>query len=378
MRITRPMSATKAKCQWCGKESVTISQAIGFCRCCIEEHFTQLEPLLQQVHNEAREKFKLPGQPPKEAGGVRCHICVHECSIPEGGRSYCGLRTNKGGKLSGAIGSMGNVSWYHDPLPTNCVADWVCPGGSGSGYPRFAYRDGPEFGYNNLAVFYQACSFDCLFCQNWHYRLESTKEPQISAQKLAQQVDERTSCICYFGGDPTPQLPHAILTSRLALSQAKGRVLRICWETNGSMHPSLLKQMAELSLNSGGCIKFDLKAWSDKLHRALCGVSNKRTMENFRSLSQYIERRPQPPFLVASTLLIPGYVEQEEVSKLASFIASLNPDIPYALLAFYPSFLMSNLPTTSQRHAQECLEAAQEAGLNNVRLGNLHLLSPDY
>ncbi|GAI14926.1 unnamed protein product, partial [marine sediment metagenome] len=69
------------------------------------------------------------------------------------------------------------------------------------------------------------------------------------------------------------------------------------------MHPALLRQAAELSLNSGGCIKFDLKAWSEELHIALCGVSNKRTLENFKWLAQYAEKRQSPPFLVASTLL---------------------------------------------------------------------------
>jgi len=154
--------------------------------------------------------------------------------------------------------------------------------------------------------------------------------------------------------------------------------LRICWETNGSMHPALLRQAAELALVSGGCIKFDLKAYNKTLHLALCGVSNKRTPENFRLLAQYAERRPSPPLLVASTLLVPGYVDRQEVSAIAAFIASLNPDIPYALLGFHPQFLMLDLPPTSRRHALECLEAARGEGLHNVRVGNLHLLGEDY
>jgi len=52
-------------------------------------------------------------------------------------------------------------------------------------------------------------------------------------------------------------------------------------ETNGSMNLALLQEMLELSLCSGGCIKFDLKAWNDDLHRALTGASNIRTLENF-------------------------------------------------------------------------------------------------
>ena len=376
MRIrTQPLKIkTSLKCKHCGKESLLISEALELCGDCIRDHFDQVLPLIERAHRESRKPFALPSRPPQDEKGIVCKLCINECHIPLDGVSYCGLRTNKEGKLRGVTADKANLSWYYDPLPTNCVADWVCPGGTGAGYPDFAYRPGPEYGYKNLAVFYQACSFNCLFCQNWHYRYAAKPLARVSTATLVGEVDRHTSCICYFGGDPTPQLPHAIRVSRLALERNRGRILRICWETNGSMHPALLRQMADLSLNSGGCIKFDLKAWSEELHIALCGTSNKRTLDNFQLLAEYISRRPYPPFLIASTLLIPGYIDKEEVSKIASFIASLNPNIPYALLAFHPQFMMDDLPTTSRRHAQECLEMAKEQGLRKVRLGNLHLL----
>ena len=363
-----------ATCQHCGRESPLISQALGLCVDCIRQDFTRILPLIEEAHRAARKPFHLPEQPPRAEGGVKCQLCVNECHIPPGSRGYCGLRLNRENRLVGATAERGNVSWYYDTLPSNCVADWVCPGGTGAGYPEFAYRDGPEYGFKNLAVFYQACSFDCLFCQNWHYRYSATGSSRVDALELAEAVDERTACVCYFGGDPAPQLPHAIRASRLALEKNKGRILRICWETNGSMHPALLRQAAELSLNSGGCIKFDLKAWSEELHVALCGVSNKRTLENFKRLAQYAEKRALPPFLIASTLLVPGYIDKEEVSRIAAFIASLNQDIPYALLAFHPQFMMNDLPRTSERHARECLAEAKAQGLSKVRLGNIHLL----
>jgi len=365
-------------CQHCGKESPVISQALGLCVDCIRRDFAKVLPLIDKAHDRARKPFDLPHKPPKAEPGRSCHICANECHLAPGERSYCGLRSNRENRLAGANAEKGNVSWYYDSLPTNCVADWVCPGATGAGYPRFAYCQRAEYGYKNLAVFYQACSFDCLFCQNWHYRYSATQESQIDAVELAQAVDDRTACICYFGGDPTPQLPHALRVSRLALERNKGRILRICWETNGSMHPALLRQAAELSLNSGGCIKFDLKAWSEELNIALCGTSNGRTLENFRLMADYIERRPAPPFLVASTLLVPGYIDEEEISGIAAFISSLNPDIPYALLAFHPQFMMRDLPPTSRRHAEECLAEAKAQGLRNVRLGNIHLLGNEY
>ncbi|MBM4056352.1 MAG: hypothetical protein FJ264_17105 [Planctomycetes bacterium] len=136
--------------------------------------------------------------------------------------------------------------------------------------------------------------------------------------------------------------------------------------------------MADISLKSGGCIKFDLKAYDEGLNRALCGVTNKRTLENFERLSFYIKKRPVPPFLVASTLLVPGYVDEQEVEYLAKFIASLDRNIPYSLLAFYPHFYMDDLPTTSRMHALRCQDIARGAGLKHVRIGNVHLLGDAY
>jgi pyruvate formate lyase activating enzyme len=140
------------------------------------------------------------------------------------------------------------------------------------------------------------------------------------------------------------------------------------------MSPSLLKEIVDVSLISGGCIKFDIKAWNDSLHIALCGVSNERTKKNFESVAQWIRKRPEPPLLIASTLLVPGYIDEEEVRGISRWIASLNPEIPYSLLAFYPQFFFKDLTTTSREFAFRCKEVAEKEGLRRVRIGNLHLL----
>jgi pyruvate formate lyase activating enzyme len=82
--------------------------------------------------------------------------------------------------------------------------------------------------------------------------------------------------------------------------------------------------------------------------------------------------------VVASTLLVPGYVDTEEVGRLAGFIAGLDPEIPYALLGFHPHFFLPDLPRTSVRHAEAAEIAARDAGLTRVRVGNRHLLSRAY
>jgi pyruvate formate lyase activating enzyme len=287
---------------------------------------------------------------------------------------------NDGGRLvrSGGTDEQGVLEWYYDSLPTNCVSWWFCPGCTGSGYPKYAYKPGAEYGYSNLAVFYGACSFDCLFCQNWHYRnLPVKRKPGMSAEALAFKADKHVSCMCYFGGDPSPQLPHSLEVSRIALEKARveRRILRICWETNGYMNSKLAEQAAEYALESGGNIKFDLKAWSEEVNIALCGVSNEPTLANFKMIGEkFYWKRRELPVLSASTLLIPGYVDVEEVKNVAKFISEIDQNIPYTLLAFYPCYVMDDLPTTSKKQAAECQKAAEKF-LKNVRIGNIHLLS---
>ena len=194
------------------------------------------------------------------------------------------------------------------------------------------------------------------------------------------------------------------------------------------------KEVVDFSLTSGGCIKFDIKSWNDSLHpptqettalaveecvnvrytisainlscfggfrssaddppkpwrrwvwfwgttglpvglhTALCGVSNERTKRNFEWVTPWIKKRPEPPLLIASTLLVPGYIDEEEVKRIFRWMASLDPDIPYSLLAFYPQFFFKNLPVTQRDFAFRCKEVAEGEGLRRVRVGNLHLL----
>lgn len=354
-------------CPSCGVSSL-IAAYPGVCAACLRAGRVEALTTARRAHVETRREFGLPTEPPRAEQGARCTLCANECFIGEGERGFCGLRTARGGKLVHLAGTpaRGLLHWYRDPLPTNCVAAWVCEGHC-------------QRGYHNLAVFYASCTANCLFCQNWHFR--QTRIPlshpsgkggaaMMSASELAAVANARTFCVCYFGGDPASQMPHALAASKYLAA----RRVRVCWETNGTMHPKLLDAAVQYSLDTGGCVKFDLKAWNENLHIALTGVSNKRTLQNFERAARRFDERPHPPLVIASTLLVPGYVDAEEVGALARWIAGINPRIPYALLAFAPNFYMSDLPCTSLRQAEEAEAAARDAGLVNVHVGNRHLL----
>jgi len=362
----------KRDCRLCG-DGHLLSSSLPFCPDCLRTRWTEVEGEVLRVHRRSRAPFGLPERPPRE-GAVECPFCVNRCRIPEGGRGYCGAKTVEGGKLVHSFGhDRGLLSYYYDPLPTNCVAAFACGGCARSGFPAHVKCVAGERGAKNLAVFFRSCTLNCLSCQNSTFK-ERVTPAYTTPGELAALADGTTACICFFGGDPASQMTFSIKAARLTVGRRQGRPLRICWETNGSENPKILHQAARLALGSGGTIKVDVKAWSRGLHLALTGSPNDWIRENLKTVGALAQKRPRPPLLVVSTLLVPGYVDEGEVGAIAGFLASLDPSIPYSLLAFHPAFLMGDLPPTSRRHAVAAAAAAQEAGLRRIHIGNAHLL----
>ncbi len=373
-----------AKCLVCSREDKLITKAIGVCRECIRNRFSEAKRIIDESHRKARLLHGLPPKPPKDPNGIRCNICGNKCSIPLGGVGYCGIVKNEGGILKFKTGSPFKAIglYYLDPHPTNCVADWVCPGATGRGYPKYSLLPTGEKGYYNIAVFYGACNFNCLFCQNWEYRDMAVKgSPTLTIDSLVEAVNGKTTCVCFFGGDPGPQIIHALRAARAMVEAARDKglkVFRVCWETNGFVNSSIMDKMTELSLETGGIVKIDVKAWSPEIYYALTSSDGRLVFENVKRVAEKFNERPDVPLLVVSTLLVPGYIDSVEINGITKFIAELNPDIPYRLLAFHPDYLMRDLPPTSRRHALEAYEIAKKNGLKNVSIGNWWLLGNYY
>jgi pyruvate formate lyase activating enzyme len=343
------------RCKLCAKEAV-ISKTMPYCSDCIRERFQEIQKDILKIHDMTRRPYGLPEKIPVRDKGVGCQLCVNKCRIAEGDYGYCGVRQNVEGRIAGPDKEWSYVDWYHDPLPTNCVADWVCRGSS-------------DLGYTNLAVFYEACTFNCLFCQNWHFR---DRKNRATAQALIGAADATTGCICFFGGDPTPFALHSLEVARQV--RKRRRKIRICWETNGSIVTKYMKKWADCALASDGCIKIDLKTYNENLNIALCGSSNENTKRNIELVAQYMERREHPPILIVSTLLIPGYIDESELEAMAEFISSINKDIPWSFLGFYPHFRFDDMPCTSRAQADMALRIAKVHGIKNTHLGNIRLL----
>jgi pyruvate formate lyase activating enzyme len=346
------------------REGRIASRPIGHCPVCLDTNESVLHATKDR-HKQLRiEQNLVPTIP--ISGRIVCPDCGNHCRLDESEIGFCNLRIAEQGAVTYRFPGKAIVSWYFDPLPTNCVADWVCPITKGD--PTFTYARR----LSNLAVFYGSCNSDCLFCQNDSFREMMAKgEPLMTPKELAAAANDRTACVCYFGGDPACNPAHSLETSKLLNEE---RQVKVCYETNGNMSRKWLTQIADIVTRTGGTIKFDLKAVSPRLYTALTGMSNTAVLNNFRFLSEKGLKR-DGEFLVASILLVPGYVGISEVQKLSDFIKECDPTIPTALLGFHPHHAMSDLPRTSRAHAKAAKEAAMDMGLTNVRIGNMGLLS---
>ncbi|TFG04523.1 MAG: radical SAM protein [Promethearchaeota archaeon] len=372
-------------CKFCGKNNKYISETLEVCReCIINGDWNSIHEHVLNVHEEVRKMANLPGSPPKRESNVKvkCNYCINECSLSVNDVSYCGLRNiqkNDTGELPFPSKSKAYIHGYLDNNPTNCCNSWFCPAGTSNGYPQFSSHAGPEYGTYSYAAFLYGCTFDCLFCQNYSHKFFSKRNLE-DAEEIADQIvkNEKITCLCYFGGTPESQLPFSIHLAELILDKIKkqdlNRIFRVCWEWNGSGNQHLIEKCMKIALKTGGNIKFDLKSYHEKLNMALCGISNSRTLQNFECLAKkYFGTRPGLPEMSACTLLVPGYLVQEEVEQIAKFISKIDNEIPYSLLVFHGDYQMKDLPITPRKQAESCLKVAKKY-LKNVHLGNKFLL----
>ena len=192
---------------------------------------------------------------------------------------------------------------------------------------------------------FHGCNFDCLGCirkktlYDVHLKTEPKKGIRYSSLdgvlKILSRVGARK--VILMGGEPTvdPELP--ALTENFHDSDIYSVLL-----TNGHvLNEKLLKSVNEICLS--------IKAYSDKLHRKFTGKSNKNALKNFRKIYD------SNVFLSSESIYIPDLIEVEEVKKIAHFISSIDPKIPYHIDAYIPINDVWRAPTP-----QEIKNAAKE------------------
>ncbi len=78
-------------------------------------------------------------------------------------------------------------------------------------------------------------------------------------------------------------------------------------------------------------IIFSIKAITPALHRDYTGVDNRIILHNFSEIAA-----SKSVSLHVETVFIPDYVDEDEVLRIADFIASIDPEIPFRIDAYLP------------------------------------------
>ena len=250
---------------------------------------------------------------------IRCYACGHCCPIPEGHVGVCKVRFNRGGKLLVPWGYVGGVQC--DPIEKK---------------PFFhAYPGALAYSFGMLG-----CDLHCGYCQNW-VTSQALRDPAAVApprratpQALARAaVRQRARVIVSTYNEP-------LITSEWAVAvfrEARKEGLITGFVSNGNGTPEVLDYLRPWV----DLYKVDLKSFRDRQYRRL-GGRLQPILETIGSLFR------QGFWLEIVTLLIPGFNDSEdEVRRLAAFLAGVSPDIPWHVTAFHQDYKMTEPDNTS-------------------------------
>ena len=97
----------------------------------------------------------------------------------------------------------------------------------------------------------------------------------------------------------------------------------------------------------------------------MTGCSNERILK----LPYEIKKRDFA--LEVLSLFIPGWVEADQIEKIAQILLEVDPQIPYTILAFFPEYQLKDVSSPNLKQMLEAYARVKDVGLKNVRLGNI-------
>ncbi len=141
-------------------------------------------------------------------------------------------------------------------------------------------------------------------------------------------------------------------------------------ETNGyGLTPKNLDKLADAGVDS---FWLDIKAYDGRVYKELCGATNEWILKT----PEWIVERGF--VLEVCTLFIPGWVEEDQIGKIAKIVVDVDDEIPFMILAYFPEYKM-RVRSPNMVEMIKAYYAAKDAGLKNVKLGNFGVfLKDDY
>ncbi len=267
---------------------------------------------------------------PPESDLSRCVLCEHRCGV---------------NRLAGELG----VCRMAGPVVAS----------------RCLHPAPPE----SYTVFLAGCNFKCLTCQNWSISqypdngqaVEGYLAPDFLAREAVRHLESAAGRlmgadrIFFSGGEATIHLPYIERVVAEARHLRPG--IRVNFDTNGFMTEDSLHRILAFTTS----VTFDIKAFTDEVHRALTGAPAGPVLRNAAALARTAPER----IWEFRILVIPG-INEAEIEPICGFLAGLGAGLPVCFLAFRPNYVLEDHPGASRDLMDRCLSVAKGAGLANA------------
>ncbi len=275
----------------------------------------------------------------------QCHLCAHECRIPESSYGICGVRQNVEGILYTKVYAQ-VIAANIDPIEKK---------------PLYHFLPGSR-SYSIATI---GCNFKCGFCQNWQISQASLEDGDVIAgrQVMPEQVvgdAKRNGClsISYTYTEPTIFFEYAYDTARLAREAGLANV----FVTNGYMTRRALDTIKPCL----DAANVDLKSFRDDSYRRTCKARLQPVLDTIAAMKEL------GIWLEVTTLIVPGENDSdEELRGIAGFLARIDADIPWHISRFHPDYEFQDRAATPLETMKRAREIGREAGLRYIYLGNV-------
>jgi pyruvate formate lyase activating enzyme len=278
-----------------------------------------------------------------ENKAVRCYSCGHRCKILNGLKGICKVRYNEEGVLKVPRGYV--AALQVDPIEKK---------------PFFhAYPGALALSFGMLG-----CDYHCGYCQNW-VTSQALRDPVAGVSPTDVEPSDLVKLAKRHGATViTSTYNEPLITSEWAVEvfkEAKQAGLVCSYVSNGNGTERVLDYIAPYV----DLYKVDLKGFDEKHYRDL-GGQLQPVLETIRSLKQ------RGIWLEIVTLVIPGFNDSdEELTKIAEFLAGIDRDIPWHVTAFHQDYKMTDNANTDSRTLLRACEIGERAGLRYIYPGNI-------
>jgi len=192
----------------------------------------------------------------------------------------------------------------------------------------------PSYGSVDIHI-WTKCTLDCQACYtNWElydFSLYDDATTEIMTRERTTPPDKFLSYNKVIELLKPLEIKYAVfMGTEAALDPEFPRLTKELHEKWHAYNILLTNGIVMPDLTDVDQVIFSIKAVSEDIYRKYTGRSNKPALKHFAEIAKMGKN------LHAEVVLIPELIEAEEIEKVAKFVGSIDPNIPFRIDAYFP------------------------------------------